>query len=1145
MTIKRLSELRTAGSFPNLSSWLREKPQVCLFNGLAGSADALLICDLYGAINRPIVVCLENNKRCETLAQECSSLLDSDSIHLFPSRDAIPYNLKSPFGPTTEARLGVLSRLLEGKAGIYLIPGTSLIQKVPAPRALFNTIVRLQIGTETDLETLSRWLQEIGFRRENRVEDLGTFSIRGDIVDIYPYNADGPVRCEFFGDTLESIREFNIFTQKSTGSRTTVEILPMKEFTLSSDSIRDGIDRINTAHGSAPASETALHNLEHQWRDIGDHDGIEWYLHWFEPKTASLFEYLASETVVVWDDLLTPERRLDEAYENYHRHLDRVPDQLKPLVSTPAQLLLEPQIVLDDLELTTRVFVETKLDKPPQCQYQCSFDQQPALAHNVQMLVQDLDRHQQQGMQTLLVSPNQGHAQRLLELVAEPCPNAQVCIGILSAGFVDRENNLLVYTDNQVFRHRPGPVSRNKRKTNAEAVGSFDELSPGDFVVHADHGIARFLGIERTHVGSGHQDCMVLQYEGKARLYVPVGDFRLVQKYIGKDSYAPALSKLGTAQWEKLKSRTRKSLMEMAQELIELYAKRQYLDGIECGPDSVWQKEFEEAFLFDETPDQLRAVSEIKKDMESKKPMDRLVCGDVGFGKTEVAMRAAFKAVMSGYQVALLAPTTILAAQHFATMTERMANFPVRIGVLSRFLKPKEQRETVEAARRGDIEIVVGTHRLLSQDIGFKNLGLLIIDEEQRFGVKHKEKLKHYRSQVDVLSMTATPIPRTLHLSLIGARDLSMISTPPRNRLPIETKVCEYHDELLRQAIENELERGGQVYVVHNRIRNLYLLHEKVEQLVPRARAVVAHGQMDENELELIMKEFVAGRFDVLLATTIIENGLDIPNVNTIIINRADALGLSQLYQLRGRVGRSSEQAYAYLLTPPFKTTDEVSLKRLRALEQYTDLGSGFQIAMRDLEIRGAGNILGTRQHGAIAAVGFEMYCRLLKEAIDELQGDAPAVENDVKVDMESEAYIPTEYVSDAPTRVSLYQQLSAAESVAEIDAITSDITDRFGPLPEEVMSLLILLKIKVLAKKAGIQRVSVDREGHLTLAFDAKSDTSRPVIKKLFTGNTYEYEVVYEQPVKIKTLLHSADPADHPRETAFVLTSVVQSPDQ
>jgi transcription-repair coupling factor (superfamily II helicase) len=740
------------------------------------------------------------------------------------------------------------------------------------------------------------------------------------------------------------------------------------------------------------------------------------------------------------------------------------------------------------------------------------------------------------------VCGNEGYAQRLLELIGEACPFVKVLVGFLHRGFIDRTNRRLIYTDTQLFDRQPTRQVTHKKMKAGQAIPSYDSLSPGDFVVHIDHGIGRFVGIERIEAAGMARDCMVIIYQTNAKLSVPVEDFHKVQKYIGKESAAPPLSKLGSGVWERVKAKTRDSLKEMAQELIDLYAKRQYFEGIAFSKDTLWQKEFEESFVYEETPDQLRAIAEVKKDMESKKPMDRLICGDVGFGKTEVAMRAAFKAVMDGHQVALLAPTTILAAQHHATLTARMADFPVRIAMLSRFLTQREQKEVVSRVKDGGVDILVGTHRILSKDIAFKNLGLLIIDEEQRFGVRHKEKLKQYRSMVDVLSMTATPIPRTLHLSLVGARDLSIINTPPRNRLPIETHVTEYHDEVLKQAVENELDRGGQVYVVNNRIQALDAIRDRIEAMVPRARVVCAHGQMDDSGLlERIMKEFVAGRFDVLVSTVIIENGLDISNVNTIVVIRADTMGLSQLYQLRGRVGRSSEQAFAYLLTPAFREVTELALKRLRVLEQYTDLGSGFQIAMRDLEIRGAGNILGEHQHGFITAVGFELYCRLLEDAVKELRGEAKPLQKaaETAVDIALEAFIPTDYVADGGARIAIYQDLSGATTTTDVDGVQRGLIDRFGPLPKSVRSLLLLMTIKVLARSIGSVKVSITQDGIMQLFFEGDNAKIHDTIGRIFSKTDRHIEVISGPPVMLATALVAKTVDEQALEVSAILRAI------
>jgi transcription-repair coupling factor (superfamily II helicase) len=1138
MTIEPLSKLWSRGTFPGLSEWLSRRPQSSLFTGCAGSSDAFLVSSLFAATGKTVLVFVESGKQAEVLSAECASLLGEDSVSLFPSRDAVPYNMKSAFGPVVESRYKVLSELLDGKKAVYVAPHAALVQKVPPPRELFNRIIRLNAGREISIATLSSWLADNGFRRETTVADVGTFCIRGGIVDIYPFMTDGPVRLEFFGDVIESIREFDVFSQKTSRSRESVEIFPMKEHCLTPETVERGLSAMREYVSNRRDLEDGFSKLSHQWKTLLDHDGIEWFLHWFGLAEASVLDYLPSDAIVVWDDLLPPDRRLDECVQNYSRHLDRVPAAYSAFVSPPEKLLVPEQEAGDNLSLFTRVFVGTGDIAGTDWANACSMSEQPAFPQAVEPLTADLAAHNAAGDETIMVCGSEGHAERLLELIGELCPFVKVCTGYLHHGFVDKTNKRLYYSDLQIFNRPPTRQIVHKKVRHGQPLPSYDALSPGDYVVHVDHGIGRFLGIEHITAAGAGRDCMLIAYQNAAKLSVPVEDFHKVQKYIGKESAVPALSMLGSESWERLKARTRESLRAMAGELIELYAKRRHYEGIAFSKDTMWQKEFEDSFVYELTPDQARAIVEVKKDMESPKPMDRLVCGDVGFGKTEVAMRAAFKAVMDGYQVAFLAPTTILTAQHYATFLDRMANFPVRIAMLSRFLSAKEQKEVVARVKEGTVDVLVGTHRILSKDIVFKNLGLLVVDEEQRFGVRSKERLKQFRYKVDVLSMTATPIPRTLHLSLIGARDLSIINTPPRNRLPIETHVLESHDEIFKTAIENELDRGGQAYVVHNRIQTLGSVRDTIEMLVPRARVACAHGQMHESELARIMKEFVAGRFDVLVSTVIIENGLDIPNVNTIIVNRADTLGLSQLYQLRGRVGRSSEQAFAYFLTPSFREASEQSLRRLRALEQYTDLGSGFQIAMRDLEIRGAGNILGVHQHGFIAAVGFELYCRLLEEAVKELRGEKPepARDSEVTLDIPLDAYIPTDYVEDGAARISVYQELSGASSTADVDEAARSLADRFGPMPASVLSLLLLMRIKILARSLGCVKVSVSADGRLALSFAGKDAQVREAIGRIVSKSQRRFDIVNETPVIVRTRLDAKSLEDMATETNNLL---------
>jgi transcription-repair coupling factor (superfamily II helicase) len=1141
MESNTFASIRSSYSFPHVQSWLKSRPLTSVFKGLCGSSDALLCADLFRSSALPVLVATESPKRAEQLVEECRSLLSEDEVLFFPSRDAVPYNFKSPFGPTVENRLGVLHQLLDGSRKIIVAPAAALLQELPPQRELYRKIIRLHCNDEVPIDELSRWLVDNGFHRENQVTDIGMFSIRGGIVDIYPFLSEHPLRIEFWGNSIDSIRQFDVFSQKSLDHTNSAMITPIREFCFSASQISGACATIEqeTENGTVDPGGSA--KLLHQWK-TGDFEGCEWYLHHFPQKVVSLFDYLSSDTIVVWDDESPVENRMDEVRQNYLRHFVRAPAQFQPLLSTPEQLLFSNDAIREMLDCFHTLYIASVTPVENAEVYTVSLQEQPRITPEIEVISRHLTALLENEYRCILICPNEGHVQRMKELLDPYSPEIEFTIGYLTNGFTDPGQKTVFYSESRLLAQPAARTARPKKKSSGAPIAGYDALSPNDYVVHDDHGIACFLGIEQIQAGDVTQDCMVLLYDGGTKIYVPVYDFYKVQKYIGKDAHHPVLSKIGTGSWEKLKTKTRESLREMASELIALYAKRQYLEGIAIDKDTVWQKEFEDAFMYEETPDQLKAVREIKQDMESSRPMDRLVCGDVGFGKTEVAMQAAFKAVMSGYQVAVLAPTTILAAQHFSTFSTRMNNFPVKIASLSRFVKSAQQKEIIGRTALGEVDILIGTHRILSGDISFKNLGLLIIDEEQRFGVHHKEKIKKFRFSIDVLSLSATPIPRTLHLSLIGARDLSIINTPPQNRLPIETVVAPYHEEIVKSAIENELERGGQVYYVNNRIKSLQQTKDTIEQIVPQARVVTAHGQMDEESLERIMKEFIAGRFDVLLSTVIIENGLDIPNVNTIIVNRADMMGLSQLYQLRGRVGRSSEQAFAYFFTPSFKEMTDIALQRLKALEQYTELGSGFQIAMRDLEIRGAGNILGTMQHGYIEAIGFELYCRILKEAIDEIKGTAPAPKpGETHCEFVLPAFITTEYIPDGPTRVSVYQELSAVETLPALSSLQQSVTDRFGPMPQEVASLFIIMKIKVLASSLGISKVAISGTGQCSFYLKSSGDDIKPVIERFMQDTRYAFEIALSEPISFSSILKSSSSVEYSLEVAGMLERVVE----
>ena len=721
-----------------------------------------------------------------------------------------------------------------------------------------------------------------------------------------------------------------------------------------------------------------------------------------------------------------------------------------------------------------------------------------------------------------ILSETRGQSSRLEELFEDWTAQIAFDLGTLHRGFLYPAAGLALLNDHEIFS-RQRRRYRYRRFSAAKPISSFNALQRGDFVVHVDHGIGRYLGTRHLEIGGRGHDCLEVTYQGSDKVFVPVEQLDRLRKYSSSDGQAPFLNKLGSNAWEKLKERTRQEIFKMAGELIQLYAERKARPGFEFSADTSLHRALEASFPFQETPDQLRAIEEVRADMESPHPMDRLVCGDVGYGKTEVAVRAAFKAVCDSKQVAVLVPTTILAQQHYQTFSERMAHTPARIEVLSRFRTAKEQKKVVEQVKSGQVDILIGTHRLLSKDIRFRDLGLLVIDEEQRFGVKHKEKLKALKRQVDVVTLTATPIPRTLHMSLMSARDMSVINTPPQDRLPIHTEIIAFDEDRIIEAITREVERDGQVYFVHNRIRSIYSLAEHLGQLLPQVRFAVAHGQMPPRQLEGIMFDFLEGKYDCLISTMIIESGIDIPSVNTILVNRADMLGLAQLYQIRGRVGRSKERAFAYLLVPKGKRLTKKSRLRLRAIEEFADLGSGFNIAMRDLEIRGAGNLVGAQQHGFISAVGFDLYCRLLDEAIRGLKGEEVGEVIEPEIQIPTTAFIPADYVPDADQKMEFYQRLADAQRVVDLLSIREELQDRFGRLPEETRSLMSIMEIKVMARQLSLEAVQLERD-MLRLIFPEQRQPSRADIQNMVEKSSVRLEFVLDSRFVIEVRVGGRD---------------------
>jgi transcription-repair coupling factor (superfamily II helicase) len=972
----------------------------------------------------------------------------------FPSQEVDPYRGLAPHLAVASARARALTGLVTGTARLVVASARSLPPRLSDPARFLAASVVIKPGTEIDPQDLRERLVDAGFMPEDPVDQHAEFCVRGGVVDFYPASEDQPIRLEFIGDVVESLRRYDAATQRSLAALDTFTISPQRDL-LSHDDESDRsatfLDYVRQAGATTlvyeldDVTERGV-SLEQQWRAAAE-DAVH------RAPNSLPYEHVA----LPWDDV--------SQWLSRARRISQLTFDSADEVHVPCQPVLEYRGRLGDW-------------------------------------VEELKQAQTRGETTVFVAASAGRAERTIELLAdygvraraigdnEDLARASVLVttGHLSRGFHLPTGTLLVFTETDLFEEERR--SGERRKSAARTfMSDFRDLKVGDLVVHVDNGIGRFVGLKKMAVGVGDAtEFMELHYAGDDKLFVPLDRLDLVQKYTG--GAAPNLDKLGGTTWEKAKTRVKKAMRDMAEELLKLYAARKAVVGHAFTADSHWQQEFDDAFPFDLTADQQSAINDIARDMESTTPMDRLLCGDVGFGKTEVAMRAAFKAVMDGKQVAVLAPTTVLAFQHERTLKERFAGFPVRIDMVSRFRTKTEQQDALERLANGQLDIIVGTHRLLSKDVVFRDLGLLVVDEEQRFGVAHKERIKQMRKRVDVLTMTATPIPRTLNMSLVGIRDMSVIETPPRDRLAIQTQVVKFDQDVITRAIRTETERGGQVYFVHNRVESIFSIANLVQRLVPEVRIGIGHGQMGEGELEKVMVDFVAHKFDVLVATTIVENGLDISNANTIIINRADRYGLSQLYQLRGRVGRSDRRAYAYLLIPPEQALSPIARKRLAAIREFSDLGSGFRIAALDLEIRGAGNLLGGQQSGHIEAVGFDMYNKLLEETIRELKGEELEDDRRAAVNLKLNFRIDETYITDMNQRLAAYRRLASSRSVEEVNSIIAELSDRYGQSTESVLNIGEYTSIRVIADRIGVD--SIDRDGSVVvLKFrqDAKVD--------------------------------------------------------
>ncbi len=1035
----------------------------------------------------------------QRLAQQLSSLLPDEDVLVFPAREVWPHEELHVPEAIASARLAVLERLVTGEPALVIAPIQAAAERL-APRAALRERVRtVAVGHILPMEQLAEALVRDGYERAAMVEGRGQFSVRGGLLDVFPPSAPAPYRIDFFDDEIDSIRVFDPETQRSVEDVERVRIGPAREVPPVDDEaalarIQEAVARqvetlrqAGAGAGADALAQRARTHLDHlagrRWAP-----GLEQYKPFLFPELETLLDYAGPDATVIVDE---PARTREQLQLMMTEFAETHADLLERGRVLPEQQALFAD--WDDLAAAVRrrpaLFVSGLPQRVPGMEglpETAVKSRPPETFHGrLEQFVSAVRRRRREGWRTVIIASTDARAARIQEVLQDeeiPARHARDLEGALPAGAVAvaaaelhvgcelPDEKLLVLTELEVFGQQK---QRQRPRRRAGAATRMDDLKVGDLVVHVNHGVGRYQGVETLVIGGAHKDYLLVEYAGDDKLYVPTDQVHLLQKYIGVEGQTPRLNRLGGSEWTRAKQRVQQSVRELAQDLLKLYAEREALPGYAFSPDTVWQQQFEDGFPFEETPDQKRAIAEIKADMERPRPMDRLLCGDVGFGKTEVAMRAAFKAVMDARQVAVLVPTTILAHQHLRTFRERFAPYPVRIEALSRFQSPAEQAKIIKGLADGTVDIVIGTHRLLSKDVAFKDLGIVVIDEEQRFGVAQKERLKELRRTVDVLTLTATPIPRTLHMALVGLRDMSVIETPPEDRFPIRTYVSEYDEDLVREAILREVGRGGQVYYVHNRVQNIDRVAERLRQLVPEVRIAVAHGQMNEDLLEQVMVDFLNHEIDVLVCTTIIETGMDIANVNTLIVSDADRMGLAQLYQLRGRVGRTNRVAYAYFTYRRDKILSEDAEKRLQAIKEFTELGSGFKIAMRDLEIRGAGNLLGPEQHGFIASVGFELYCQLLEEAVREVKGERTQAPPEPVIDLSVDAYVSDDYVADPQQKVEVYKRVAAVRSVVDVTDLQEELEDRFGPAPPPVKNLLAVARIKALAKEVGVESVS------------------------------------------------------------------------
>jgi len=1075
-----------------------------LIHGLTDSQQSYWIGSVAYEVEKPMVIITETISEAKNVMYDLLNFFQEGEVDYLPPREIMLHGLYARSYELTEERIKVLSKLVNGNIRCLVLPIEALSQKMIPVDIFKNTHIEIKIGINYDRSELINNLSLMGYERVDIVQGSGQFGARGDILDIYPFNLNNPVRIEFFDDEIETIRYFDVVSQRSKGMLNELIMPPARELIVDDERRRTAITKLSkhgeeyiemlTAKGKRNAARKLKDQLD-EWISYlknglwsVDFDKLQPF---FYENQTSIIEYFANEPLIVVAEPVKVFEALKRLEEERLNNLIELMD-IGKAVPGLQDIDFSKQEVLECIKSHNVTYLSSLPREIPDTELIniVSFTGKsiPLFHGKIKLLLDEYKAWKKRGYTVVFTVSTSERAKRLKEYLWEEkieipfMKNTEsideidgksfVTMGGFVKGFEIPSIKLAVISDEELFGRKKHSKSLRKFKEGSK-IGHHGELKAGDFVVHVQHGIGKYLGIEHLKVGGIYRDYLNIQYYGQDKLYVPTDQIELIQKYVGAEGHKPKLHKLGGTDWQKAKTRIKESVREMAKQLLELYASRETVEGHAFIPDDNLQELFEESFPYTETPDQLKAIEDTKRNMQNPKPMDRLVCGDVGYGKTEVALRAAFKAVRDSKQVAILVPTTVLAQQHYKTFVERFADFPVVIDTLSRFRTAKEQKAVVEGLEKGTVDIVIGTHRLLSADIKFKNLGLLVIDEEQRFGVGHKEKIKQIRKNVDVLTLTATPIPRTMHMALAGVRDMSVIETPPEDRYPVQTYVVEYSDNLVRDAIRKELDRGGQVYYIHNKIDDINKVRMHLEAMVPDASIGVAHGKMKEDELEDVMLNFIEGKHQVLLCTTIVENGLDISNVNTLIVDEADKLGLSQLYQIRGRVGRTNRIAYAYFTYRKNKILNQQAEKRLAAIREFTEFGSGFKIAKRDMEIRGAGNILGPEQHGHMLAIGFDLYCRLLEDAVRQEKGEQQEqAKKTIEIEINVSAYVSNKYVPDNSQIMDVYQELGNCETIEEVQNIEESLIDRYGEMPVESRNLINITRIRVMAKRLMVTKI-------------------------------------------------------------------------